>query len=106
MSDKLDTIYSVWKYRLPIAGKQVIDIPLGARILHVGFQGGVVCLWIRVNPEAEKKPHSFFITGTGQECPASTLEHVGTAVSGDFVWHVWASTSQDQHSNLTEGGGE
>ena len=86
---------TVWKYKLRVADQwTTVDMPLGARIVHVGVQDRVdqVCLWAVVDPDAEKEPREFTVLGTGDELRGNgEWEYVGTAQTPvkSLVWHVW-----------------
>ena len=77
-----------------------VQMPKGARILHVGGQGDEVCIWASVDTERLKELRHFRIYGTGQEFPDDFEEddpyrakygdrYIGTAFCGRFVWHVF-----------------
>ena len=93
---------TVWKFPLYLKDRQVIEMPLGARVLHVDVQDQVLCLWAEVTPSTQ--PHErriFWIVGTGNEMPGGLLRHLGSVFMrrpGDlakhrpFVWHVYEET--------------
>jgi hypothetical protein len=63
------------------------------RVLLVADQRGTLTLWAE-QEDAFPAPHrEFIVVGTGFEAPAG-LEHVGSAVCGDFVWHVYAESTE------------
>lgn len=85
---------AIWKYPLNIVDEQIIEMPNGASILHVDGQDGRLCVWARVDPEAEKVWRRFSVRGTGHTVEKGQLaEHspryLGTAEVGPFVWHVF-----------------
>lgn len=82
---------TIWKYQLALTdGQQVLAMPKGARILHLGYQNQVPTLWAEVDSEADKEPRYFQIHGTGHPV-ANGGTYLGTvqASSSIFVWHVY-----------------
>ena len=83
----------VWKFPIPFADTFSIDMPAGAKLLHVAEQHRDVCLWALVNPTATKEPRYFRIAGTGHPIDTSDqqLQHVGTWLmeSGRVVFHLF-----------------
>lgn len=95
---------AIWKYTIPIGGEHIIEMPVGAKILHVDVQPAregerMICLWAEVRspdnqlPEAEKR--SFEVFGTGHPLPTGEgLEYLGSfqLFDGGFVGHVYEDT--------------
>lgn len=87
---------SIWKFPLQDQpGRQIVEMPKGARILSLQMQRGVPTIWALVDLptiEDELPCQAFFIYGTGWEMPDSPGDYVGTyqSVSGRYVWHVFA----------------
>jgi hypothetical protein len=87
-------VRAVWKYTLPMASDEAdILMPIGAEVLAVGNQGNNLCLWARVDPEAELETRRFRVRGTG--LPGAEGEHVGTVLlyNGALVLHVFEAAS-------------
>lgn len=82
----------VRKYEVAHGRDAEVEMPSGARILHVGIQRGCVLVWALVNPEAGMIVRHIGYFATGEPVPPD-VEHVGTAmtVGGAFVWHVFES---------------
>jgi len=95
---------SVYKYPMEYTERQVVELPEGAEILHVGDQLGTVCVWAKINPDLPaNKKYMVTIVGTGQPCPEDLDEctFLGTVVQQQlamteqgprpmsFVWHFW-----------------
>jgi hypothetical protein len=80
----------VWKYRLQFADEQVIEMPVGATVAHVGMQDGYLCLWMIVDPSQAKRGRHLYVRGTGHPLE-DTLTYLGSAVEEDrpLVWHVF-----------------
>jgi hypothetical protein len=86
---------AVWKYPLR-EGLVVHEIPKGAKALYVGGDGeGAICVWFMVDPEQPKEKRAIVAVGTGNPLPlAIAPDYVGTIVTGPFVNHVFAPSSQ------------
>ena len=81
--------YVIHKYRLKLEDYPLVEMPIGAEVLHVGMQYGHLHVWARVDPTLEKKTRHFAVRGTGHaNCPAAN-KHIGTVVDGSFIWHVF-----------------
>ena len=83
---------SIWKFQFKVDDRVTIDMPAGAKILHVELQNGVPCLWALVDTSAEPEPRKFLIFGTGHPISgaiAVTAAHVATFQQGPFVWHMF-----------------
>jgi hypothetical protein len=67
-----------------------LALPVGARIVHVGLQHGVPCLWAELDPSRPLEERRFKVMATGEIFDESA-RHVGTffADSGRFVWHLY-----------------
>lgn len=83
---------TIYKYKLPIEAEVTLSIPGGGgNVLHVADQDGDLTIWIEVDTEQPNKDHKFRVVGTGQ--PTERVKddfHVGSAVVGPFVWHVFS----------------
>lgn len=89
--------HTVFKYTLDfgIGRKTVneIELPEGAKVLHVAEQRGAIQLWAWVNPEAPKVKRAFAICGTGMPTPPpDEATHLGSVIAGAFVWHIFERT--------------
>jgi hypothetical protein len=88
----------VYKYPLEI-GRQKISLPIGARILSVHDQEGVVTMWAFVDPqETGVQNRVFMVVGTGWDLASpfsltylgTSLTYLGTSHSPDgMVLHVF-----------------
>lgn len=88
---------TVWKFLLrqygplpPTVEELTINMPAGAKVLHVGVQDSDLMLWALVDPDALPEPRNLVIAGTGHlfDLPPSGL-HLGSAQTRSFVWHVF-----------------
>ena len=96
---------SIWKYTFEITDDFTIEIPSGAKFLHVDIQQlpyplgsdskirEAPCIWVLVDPEAQPMKYSFKLFGTGHPFPDddSKLYYIGTfKMAGDLlVFHLF-----------------
>lgn len=83
---------SIWKFPIAILYYQEIEFPKGAQILSVQEQYGEVCLWAKVDKEAQVEMREIIVLGTGHLIPGDTNDHyIGTVqqAGGRLVWHVF-----------------
>jgi hypothetical protein len=59
------------------------------RLLLIAEQHGIVTLWAEQEDERAVDTREFRLVGTGSERPPG-YEHVGSAIVGETVWHVYA----------------
>lgn len=79
----------VWKFELRLALDFTLDMPTGARLLHVGSQDGESMLWAEVNPQNDRERRQFHCHGTGHEVPEDGRSYIGTVVEPTWVWHFY-----------------
>ena len=60
----------IFKYLLEQdpTGLQIVQMPAGARMLHVGEQYGELYAWAMVHENATPVNYKFFVLGTGIDC--------------------------------------
>lgn len=82
---------TIWKYSVVTAKtRQCFEMPVGAKVLHVAEQNGLICLWAQVDPyETNLDSRYFHVVGTGNKIPDKAGEFVGTALVGEFVFHLF-----------------
>lgn len=87
---------SIWKYELEVTNKQVIKMPVNAKILSVQEQHGKACLWALVGSEGTEATEErvFEVFGTGHEIHTDMgieREYIGTfqLEGGSFVGHLF-----------------
>ncbi len=86
----------IFKFPLKVVDLQTVLIPERGKILSVGTQREVVCLWALVNPDAScKNEVRVRIVGTGNPIQDDALDgmaFIGTTqmARGDLIWHVYA----------------
>ena len=82
----------IYKYPIEITDNQIVEMPVGAKILTVQIQNGVPCIWAMVDPEAEKEKVHIRVHGTGHNVPDSDrLEYINSIQmrGGVLVFHVF-----------------
>lgn len=81
----------IYKYALKHA-RNVVALPLFAKVLCVQEQRGEICLWASVTPDGDIQERTFDVAVTGGHAP--TGEYVGTVQlhGGDLVLHVFETT--------------
>jgi hypothetical protein len=84
---------TIWKFPLHLAETNVLDVPLGAEVLHVGDQMGTVTIWAKVDPTAEKRALKIIIAGTGHVVPPDAQIFLGTVQQPPYVWHLFAEAA-------------
>lgn len=70
---------------------QVVDMPVGSRVVTVATQGGNPCIWYECDPSAPSERRVFTAHGTGHLIPPAEV-YVGTAhdVAGEgLVFHIY-----------------
>ena len=87
-------IERIYKYEISLGKNGKIEMPIGAEILHVGYQGSEPCLWARVAPDSQKESRQFTVYGTGMsliEYDDDRVEmYLGTTqCDHGLVWHVF-----------------
>lgn len=83
---------TIWKYELQGTDLQVVEMPLGARLLTVQVQDAQPCLWALVDPTADTGPRRIRIFGTGHPIAPSpaSLRFIATfQLHGVLVFHAF-----------------
>ncbi len=78
----------IYKYAMrPPPADQVLMLPTDAKVLAFQLQGDQPCMWVLLDPDAEKKPRCFQMTGTGHGI-FGEFTYIGTIQQPAFVWHL------------------
>jgi hypothetical protein len=86
---------AVWKFVLLLDDEVIVEMPYGAKLLHVASQFGdprVLTLWALVAPTASPAMRRILIRGTGHPISLEdSRDYVGTVIVADgrIVWHVF-----------------
>lgn len=84
---------TIWKISVPVDDQRhIFDLPPGP-IVHAGRQhhSYQVEVWVEVELDEPTLPRAFQCYGTGHLIPGD-VDYVGTAIDGQFVWHVYEVT--------------
>ena len=49
-------------------------------------------IWALADESKPVKLHDVIVVGTGSEIPRAPFAHIGTAICGSFVWHVFSDS--------------
>ncbi len=90
-------VETIWKYEIEVNDSISIEMPKGARGIHVGVQlddfngKEKVCLWAVVNPKNIIETRRFVVRGTGHSFKGEEGEHLGTFMlyEGALVFHLF-----------------
>jgi len=84
---------TVWKYPLACADDQIVNLPIGATVLHAREQHGALCIWALVDSDKPAvEPHHVHIAGTGHPIEHSKgIRYISTLFleAGFVVLHVF-----------------
>jgi hypothetical protein len=84
---------TIWKYPLEIKDDQIIQMPGMSKILSVGLQGSIPCLWALVNTDNTPIEYHIYMFGTGQPLEyIYLLQFLGTLIlhNEHLVCHVYS----------------
>lgn len=85
------TVQTIYKYKLDITDRQIIETPRLWQWLDVQSQDGWLTAWAVVDRANPCEFWEIRVIGTGHPFAlTSELNHIGTAQTGQFVWHVFA----------------
>lgn len=64
------------------------------KVVHVGPDPGTgaLCVWAEVDESQPLHTHDCLIRGTGHPSPGPEYRHIGSAICGSLVWHVYSRT--------------
>lgn len=80
---------TIWKFQLEMGATDVM-LPVGAKPLHFGVQGGIPTVWCLVNTERPfNMSRRFTVYGTGHPIHSEEKCHIGTCFDEGFVWHLF-----------------
>lgn len=86
----------IWKYKLR-PGSTALNLPHGAVVRHVGYQGNDVCLWAEVDPDNADQRRIFFAVPTGGIVPDGATYISSVQFSEDelvLVFHIFEGAAQ------------
>lgn len=81
----------IFKFEIAITDEPtIVNAPI-VELCHVGTQNGRLYLWAEVDDGATEE-FPFYVVGTGNPVPDGASDHIGTAIMGSFVWHVYTKS--------------
>jgi len=91
---------TVWKYLLKSSSdEQKLELPLGAKLVHVGLAPGGPAVWIELDPDETRMiEHRFWVHGTGHEVPL-WRDHIGSVIVPPLVWHVYHAQELNKYGS-------
>lgn len=80
---------TIYKYQI-LPPVQILPLTEGAKVVSVGSQSGMLCVWVELDPAAKAVNCAFVPVPTGGEVPEGGT-YVGTAQSLDgwMVFHLY-----------------
>lgn len=81
----------LFKYELQERGIAIVEMPAGAKLLHVADQCGAAQLWAEVDDQRKLEARRIAVLYTGFDGVPEGAVYVGTAISngGNIVRHVY-----------------
>lgn len=81
---------TIFKQKLDICDKQVIELPLDFKMLHIGKQDGTPCLWYECDSDEQLVKLDIYGFGTGYRMDnLPPMVYIGTVQIDHFVWHYY-----------------
>ena len=86
---------TIWKWKLSLAGRQIISVPKVFDILTVQIQRDHLRIWAKVDPEAELRAITILVVGTGKPLPVELQDGNGTYINtallddGYLAFHIF-----------------
>lgn len=81
----------IWKFPLETIDEQSVTVPIINRPLCIQVNNGKPCLWMVVDPEAERVRVRIRVFGTGHPGVTADMDYIGTyqIEGGSLVFHVF-----------------
>lgn len=99
---------TIFKYRLSLTDRQIIEIPMGSKILSIQAQSNYgetrapFSLWMEIDSDQKSfEPRMFHIVGTGKPIPSTDddaeLVYLATVQieDGMLVWHFYEEVTKN-----------
>lgn len=83
---------TIYKQDLSLTDDQYIEVPVGAKLLHIDIQNQKPCIWYECESKNVLKKLRILCFGTGREIPyTNNLRYIGTVLvaSGNGVFHFY-----------------
>ena len=97
---------AVYKYKLSMDDEADVEMPKGARILHIAWQdaghqdvlrrpAGSIQIWAMVDSDAEMEIRRFNVRGTGHPCVGIHADdYISTVFVRDLVFHIFENKGE------------
>lgn len=80
---------TIFKYPLLITALQLVEMPIGSRVLAAQVQDGLPTLWAIHNQAEDKVNVEVRLVGTGEAFDVEDWKYIDTVQVGAFVWHIF-----------------
>jgi hypothetical protein len=82
---------TIWKFSIKTMDEQTVQMPEGARVISVGAQNEIPCIWAMVETDNKPVARKFSTYGTGHEIREDFPIYAGTYMlhGGSLVFHVY-----------------
>ncbi len=86
---------TIWKFKIECTQANIIKMPCDAEILCAQVQFNALYIWAKVSEDAQLKPRTIEVFGTGCEIPDGTRRFISTVQfnGGHFVFHIFERTA-------------
>lgn len=77
-------------YKYSVTQSFTLQLPKGAKVLHVECQGSDPMMWVEQETMHQKETRHFTVFGTGHKIPEGiNFSYIGTFLMLPFVWHLY-----------------
>lgn len=80
----------IYKWPLPAGERHAVPWSPDDKVLMVAEQHGDLTLWAEQEDSQPATRRALRVVGTGFDAPVG-WEHLGSAVCGEFVWHLYGA---------------
>jgi len=89
----------IFKYPLEVESRQLIQIPEGGKVLHLGDQNGLPMIWVEVEPDRKHVTRVFRTVTTGEVFNSEDSLYIGSHQLGvGDAWYVMHLYEQLPHA--------
>jgi hypothetical protein len=86
---------TIFKYPIEVTDEQKVKLPSDSLIISAINQNGQLVIYALVDTEEkDTEEKTIRIFGTGHPCDVEEFDYnfLGSVVTGDFVWHIFAES--------------
>jgi hypothetical protein len=82
---------TIWRFPIPAKSEFELELPQGARVVHVGCKDDAPDMWVLLDKDAEPELRGFLVLATGERVPDRSRDYLGTFFTddGQLVWHLF-----------------